>query len=461
MNLKKEMKQIEDTSAKLLNLALQAGAENAEVCASYGISSKINLEKQDFHLASSDEGYHFGLRVIKDDQQGFVSCNTQEQADLKELALRAVEIAGFSPKNPYNKILPSENVGTQSPKAELDEKILNLSFQTLKEYAEILNNTAQEDKRFKINEGSVSSDVSISLVMNSKGTYKIEQDALVSWGMMGMAIENDKMTSFDYFQNMSRDYQKTAGSISKSIKEFTKNVVQNLSQGPAKSYKGLVFFSPRAVNEVLLSGLLSQLNGRAILEKVSLFSMDDLGKEIIHPSLTLLDNPWLRDRFSFSSFDREGTPTKPLTLIEKGILKSFILDNYSATGLKMKSTGHAIGGASSIPNVGNYSIQISKGNETLLALLERATKLHQEFLWVDRYSGQVDPVTGDFSGVAKGASWFSNGERAYCVSETMIAGNLFSGLRSDVFGDSEETQVIDNQEESPTIVLDGISVVSK
>jgi PmbA protein len=238
--------------------------------------------------------------------------------------------------------------------------------------------------------------------MNSKGTYKIEQDALVSWGMMGMAIENDKMTSFDYFQNMSRDYQKTAGSISKSIKEFTKNVVQNLSQGPAKSYKGLVFFSPRAVNEVLLSGLLSQLNGRAILEKVSLFSMDDLGKEIIHPSLTLLDNPWLRDRFSFSSFDREGTPTKPLTLIEKGILKSFILDNYSATGLKMKSTGHAIGGASSIPNVGNYSIQISKGNETLLALLERATKLHQEFLWVDRYSGQVDPVTGDFSADAKG-----------------------------------------------------------
>jgi hypothetical protein len=43
----------------------------------------------------------------------------------------------------------------------------------------------------------------------------------------------------------------------------------------------------------------------------------------------------------------------------------------------------------------------------------------------------------------------------------MIAGNLFSGLRSDVFGVSEETQVIDNQEESPTIVLDGISVVSK
>jgi len=79
---------------------------------------------------------------------------------------------------------------------------------------------------------------------------------------------------------------------------------------------------------------------------------------------------------------------------------------------------------------------------------------------VHRFSGQVDPVTGDFSGVAKGADWWHCGERAYSVKETLISGNIFEGLKKNIFGISQETKIIDSNAESPTMILDGISVTT-
>ena len=49
--LKKEVHTLENTAAKLLSMALKAGAEKAEVCGTFGQKTKISLEKQDYHLA--------------------------------------------------------------------------------------------------------------------------------------------------------------------------------------------------------------------------------------------------------------------------------------------------------------------------------------------------------------------------------------------------------------------------
>ena len=67
-------------------------------------------------------------------------------------------------------------------------------------------------------------------------------------------------------------------------------------------------------------------------------------------------------------------------------------------------------------------------------------------------------MTGDFSGVAKGAEWWVNGERRYYVQETLISGNIFQALGEDLFAISKETEVIDCDEESPTLVINNISV---
>ncbi len=458
--LKKEKKIIEETSAKLLEYAKKAGANAAEVCASYGQTTKITMEKQEYHMASSDSGFQFGVRVMNGQKQGFASCNTVEPAELKEVALRAVEIAGFSPENPHYGILPSQNIPSEAPKLQVNEELLGLSLQTQKDYIKLLHKEATRDPRLKLNEGSVDNTASLFLVSNSHGTHQVEADAAFSWSLMGMAVEGETITSFDYFGELTRDPRLIGEKIVTSTKKYNHELLRCLTQKSGESYKGLVLFSPRAVMDILISTLAYHFNGRTLAEQTSKWTLNDLGKKVVHDSITIKDMPWQLDRRGFSLFDREGTPTNNINPIEKGVLKHFLFDHYSARATKQKSTGHAFGAPSSLPTVSTHCVSVEKGTIPLAELRKMAAHQKQGLLIVHRYSGQTDPVTGDFSGVAKGAEWWINGAFAFSPKETMISGNVYEALNQDLRGISLETEVIDSDDQAPSFLMDNLSVTS-
>jgi PmbA protein len=60
---------------------------------------------------------------------------------------------------------------------------------------------------------------------------------------------------------------------------------------------------------------------------------------------------------------------------------------------------------------------------------------------LSRFSGNVNPVNGDFSGVVKGGKLVKNGEVLHPVKEVMVAGNIFDALRQ-LTGVSKERKVI-------------------
>lgn len=456
--LTKERKTLEDAAAQLLEFAVGAGAQAAEVCGSYSHRTKIALEKQDYHLASSDAGYNLGVRVLKGQKQGFASCNTTEKAELKEIAVRAVEIAGFSPPNPNCQIAASANIPTNAPKPPWDDALAGLSLQTQKDWTKTLADEAMRDERFRLNEASVMNATSLSVVLNSKGTHKSDSDASLYWTVMGMAIEGETITSFDYFSELSRTFANTSEKILRTTRHFCETVMRNLKTGPAESYRGLVVFTPRAVTDILLSVITHHLNGRVLAEKNSRWTTADTGKAVLDSRLTLRDRPWLADRSGFGLFDREGTPTQDRALIEKGKLAGWLLDHYSGHALGLPSTGNASGGPSTAPSVSAHSLALDGGDEALNDALKRLTKERSDFLVVQRFSGQSDSVTGDFSGVAKGGEWYRDGKFQHCVTETLISGNVFDALNKGVSAVSRETELVDAGEESPTLILDGVSV---
>jgi len=458
--LKKEADRLEEAAAKLMQQALKNGAERVEVCGGFQEKTTVSLEKQDFHLVSSDHGYGLGVRVLCGQKQGFASGNSLEASELKLMASQAVTIAKLSPENPHQTIAKTENISLNCPKPTLDPQFRGLSLQTQKDWTKYLKESACKDERFRINEGSVSIQTSNFLVLNSLGTHQIESESMASWTMMGMGVEGDNITSFDYFGEMARTAKEVPKRIVHSTEKFCELVLQCLKSGPAQSYKGLVVLTPRAVIDILLSALTYHLNGRTVVEKISRWNLDDKGKSIAAEGFTLWDKPWLVDRYGWSSFDREGTPTANRKLIDKGKIENFLFDQYAAKALNTQSTGNAMGGSSSIPTVGTYCLCVEGGSEVTLDLLEKVTHQQKDFLVVNRFSGNTDPITGDFSGVAKGADWWHSGERVYSVQETLISGNVFEAFESGIFGISKEVEIVDSAEESPTIVLDGISVTA-
>ena len=456
--LKTEREKLETAAEKLLSLAVKSGADAAEVCGTYGTKTKIALEKQDYHLASSDDGYSLGVRVLKGQRQGFASCNSTDPNELKEIAIKANEIANFSPSNPHYHLKQGDNIPKEAPKNLLDPALLDLSLQTQKDWTRLMVGETTKDSRFRLNEGTVEIGLGLSLVLNSLGTHQMEADSAVSWSLMGMGVEGDSITSFDYFSQMTRKALAAPDQIVASSRNFVQEVVRNLQTGKSRSYKGLVLFTPRAVLDILVSTLAYHFNGRVVAENTGKWALKDRDNVILNPKITLTDNPWLPDRSGCSSFDREGTPTKPISLIESGLLKNFCLDLYAAHALQLSSTGHAAGGPSSLPSVSNHTLCLSGGSLPKSQLYEMASSTQKSFLVVHRYSGQSDPVTGDFSGVAKGAEWWTNGERQYYVQETLISGNIFQALGEDLIELSTETEVVDSDEESPTLLINNISV---
>jgi predicted Zn-dependent protease len=79
---------------------------------------------------------------------------------------------------------------------------------------------------------------------------------------------------------------------------------------------------------------------------------------------------------------------------------------------------------------------------------------------VDRFSGNSDPIKGDFSGVAKSSRLFQRGEDRGSVTETMIAGNFFA-IADAVLAVSKEVEIVSGGFASPYVLVDGVSVTGE
>lgn len=460
-SLSKEKQMIEEASAKLIEEASKRGADSVEACAHFYQRSRISLEKQDYHLASNDEGFQIGLRVLKDQKQGFVSLNSLDPNELRDCVNEAMRIASFSPTNPYWSIQNTSLSSSSNSNINLwDKSLAHVSFRTQLDWVQRMKHEILSDSRICLNEGSLELSKSLSLIANSKGVHQFEGETTCVWSLMGMAQESNRVTSFDYFTQLSRAHQNISEQIAKSSRLFRQSLLKNLNVAKPRSYRGKVIFSPRAVVDILLDSLMFHLNGRVVLEKSGRWNLEHLGQGQLSALVTLKDSAWLSDRFSCGLFDREGTPTGELELFTKGILNHFLLDHYSAKGLHQSSNGHAAGGPSSAPSVSAHSLSLVAGDIPLNKLIQDADPKSEGILWINRYSGQTDPVSGEFSGVAKGSEWWIGGEFRHCVEETLISGNIFECLNENLLGLSLETELVDSSHDSPYLLVDGVSVTA-
>jgi PmbA protein len=179
-----------------------------------------------------------------------------------------------------------------------------------------------------------------------------------------------------------------------------------------------VVFDPEMAAS-LLSCVSSALSGYALYKQAS-FLMDSLGAKIASGAVTIHDDPTLDGALGTRPFDGEGLPSYKKTIVEKGFLKSYLLDTYSGKKLNLPSTGNASRGAGSSPSVGTTNFHLLPGDNTPEEIIASV----RSGLYVTELIGfGVNTVTGDYSQGAAGI-WISDGALAYPVEEITIAGNL-------------------------------------
>src|SRR5581483_8143041 len=150
------------------------------------------------------------------------------------------------------------------------------------------------------------------------------------------------------------------------------------------------------------------------------FLAGKLGEKIASDALTVIDDATLPGLFGSSPFDDEGVRSRRTVVIERGVLKSYLLNTYCARKLGLKTTGNASRGLSGNAGVGNGNFYIAAGVVTEEAMLKQ---IRQGLYVTELIGATANTVTGDYSSGAAGV-WIENGELAYPVSEITIAGNL-------------------------------------
>jgi PmbA protein len=191
------------------------------------------------------------------------------------------------------------------------------------------------------------------------------------------------------------------------------------------------------VTAQLLEIIGGPLSGEAVLKGRSMFA-DRIGEDVASPLFTLVDDPTNPLAFTAGETDGEGLASRCNALIDKGVLRGFVHNTYTAKRMGTSSTGSAVrGGFKSIPGVGCRAIALSPGTKTQAELVAEVG----DGVLVQSVSGLhsgVNPVSGDFSTGAEGLR-ITGGEVGAPLREFTIASTLQRMLKdvSAVGGDLE------------------------
>jgi PmbA protein len=441
-------------TARLVEEATRGGADEAEACGAKSEVIQVGFEKGDLQLTQVDEATGLGLRVLRARRQGFASTNQTHAGALQALAADASTLASFSPPDEHNG-LPA--AAALDPSLELcDPAILAFPVEVAVEAArDMVARTLARDPRLSLDKASLSVTRTSVALASSTGVAAVESDATVSMSLFGMALDGDDVGGFDYWGESVRTPGAIEGAIATSIEHFADAALANLGAGAAASYKGPVLFSPAAFFSIFVAPLCGAASAIAVQRGRSALA-GKVGEPVAAPCLTLVDDPRNRLLAGACTFDREGQPARRFPIVEEGVLRGYLYNSYAAAVDGAASTGHASGGTTSVPGLAPHALSVAPGAGGDVAALRRALG---RGLLVQRFSGTVDPASGDFSGVAKSARWVERGEVVRSVKETLISGNAFELLRGALtLGSAAESLM--GSALGPWALVDGVSVTA-
>lgn len=136
------------------------------------------------------------------------------------------------------------------------------------------------------------------------------------------------------------------------------------------------------------------LEGDNIVTNNSIFTPNDIGKQVAMEEVTLIDDPHLHEG-GLLGIDDEGNETKKIILIENGILKNFLTTEKNSRDLNIRNTCRARRekySSKPLPRMTNTYLQIG-GQDN-----QKIPHLANNGILVKRVgAGNVNIKTGDFS----------------------------------------------------------------
>lgn len=413
------MSELIEIASAAVKRARELGATDAECTIAEGEEFSAGVRMRQVENLKQAGSRGAGIRVLVGRNTGSSSTSDLTKDGIENMVQAAVNLAKITTEDPHAGLPEPEDLGSVEGDLGLyDDAVSRIETDWKIQQALLAEETAlAADSRIANSEGaSFDSWLGLRVFANSRGFVGSYRTSSCGLSVVPVAKSNGSMER-DWWQSSSRRAEglESAEAVGK---QAAARALRRLNPRKAATQKAPVIFEARAARS-LLGELLDAVNGGAIYRHAS-FLAGKLGEKIAAETLTVVDDGTLPGLFGTSPFDDEGVRSRRTVVIERGVLKSYLLNTYTARKLGMKTTGNASRGLSGNAGVGPGNFFIQAGHNTEEAMIRGVSN----GLYVtDLIGATANTVTGDYSSGVAGL-WIENGELAYPVSEITIAGNL-------------------------------------
>ena len=408
-----------DLTHDIVKRALDAGATDAECTVAEGEEFSANVRMRELESLKEAGSRGAGVRVLIGQNMGSSSTSDLSREGIERLVRSAIELAGVTNHDPHAGLPEPEEMGAIPGDLKMySADVASLPTELKIETARRAEAAALDaDPRISNSEGgSFDTHLARHIFVNSRGFAGEYRTSYCSLHTVPVAREGDSMER-DYWDSLARGF---AGldPAEKVGRIAARRALRRLHAVKVETQKVPVVFEPRVARS-LLGNLFEAVHGMAVYRHQT-FLAGKLGEKVASDEVTVIDDGTIPGLFGTSPFDDEGVPSRRTVVIEKGVLKSYLLNCYAARKLGLKTTGNASRGLTGNAGIGHGNFFLEKGVDTPERIL---AGIANGFYVTEVQGFGVNIVTGDYSQGAAGL-WIRNGELAFPVSEVTIAGNL-------------------------------------
>jgi len=401
-----------------LSHALQHGGDHADLFVQHRVSNSLVLEDGEVNRAYTSASIGAGVRVIKGDQQGYAFTEDLSPLSLKRAAETAAAIADGParavPQTFHVQQTPSRyplKMRWEDVRAEQKLPILrNVNAQTL-----------GMDPRIKKVSVSFADETGAVLIADSTGRISEDVQPMTRVFLSCVAEQDGKRetngwnvagrTGFDWYTTERLD-KLVKRAVDKTLILFDA-VPPPVGEMPVVLGAGS---SGILLHEAIGHGMEADFNRKG----TSIFS-DKLGKKVAQPFVSIVDDGTQEHARGAINVDDEGNAVGSTTLVQNGIMNSYLHDAISAKHYGVKPTGSGRRESyQHVPQPRMRSTYMLPGPHKKDEIISSV----KEGIYCDSFSnGQVNIGPGDFTFYVTNGWLIEDGKLTKPIKDVNIIGN--------------------------------------
>ena len=435
------MTQFHDIALNALESAKKLGAQGVKASIARQQNLEISWRQKKIENMSSAGESALSLSLYVDGKFGVYQTSDLRQEAVSEFIKKGIDMTRLLEEDPARQLADPE-LYKYRPQIDLekyDQKVADYTPAQALDKCKELEELCMKHDEFPIIDVNVGFESSVGenymAISNgfegsSKSTY------ICLYADLIYADGERKPSGSDYTQCRFVEDLRSSQEIADKAAYFAK-----LKIGQKKLASGnrtLIF--DRKASASMIDKFLSPLSGMSLVMKKSYFD-GKIGQSLASELLDLHDEPLIKRGMGSRLYDGEGISAKSASIFEKGTLRQYLLNVYTANKLGLKPTSGSLSNLVLTPGTRSLEQMIADVKDGIYVL--------------GLMGGNMDEVRGDFSHGIVGVA-IENGKLTTPVSEMNITGN-----HTDLWKRLSEVGNDPNTESSkriPSIRIDNVSV---